>query len=264
MTPVPAGPHGLAGTGTFEAMSGSTIEIQTDDGTADAYLTCPDNGEGWHGVLFLMDAFGLRERIEAMADRIAACGYAVLAPNLFYRAGRAPLFEMPDLSDPNGRDAFMKQVRPLMAALTPERVEVDGRAYLDCLAQHAPGPVAVTGYCMGARIGWRIAVAFPDRVTALAGFHGGGLVTDDPESPHRSAERIKAEVYLGHADNDPSNTPEQIQTLERALDAAGVRYRSEVYEGATHGYTMSDTAAYNEPAAERHFNELFAVLQRVF
>lgn len=245
-------------------MSGSTIEISTPDGTADAYLTRPDDGNGHHGVLFLMDAFGLRDRIKEMTDRIAARGYVVLAPNLFYRAGRAPLFEMPDLTNPDNRAAFFAKLRPLMTELTPERVDADGRAYLDYLAQQAPGPVAVTGYCMGARIGWRIAAAHPDRVAALLGFHAGGLVTDDPDSPHRSAGRIKAELYLGHADNDQSNTPEQIRALEQALDAAGVHYRSELYEGAAHGYTMSDTAAYNEAAAERHFNELFATLQRVF
>lgn len=245
-------------------MSGSTIDIKTEDGTADAYLARPDSGEAEHAVLFLMDAFGLRPRIEQMADRIAARGYPVLAPNLFYRAGRAPLFDMPDLSDPDSRAAFFDKLRPLMNDLTPARIDNDARAYLDYLQEHVSGPVALTGYCMGARVGWRIAATYPDRVAALGGFHGGGLVTDDPDSPHRLAGKVKAEVYFGHADNDQSNTPEQIQTLEQALEAAGVPYRSEVYEGAAHGYTMSDTAAYSEPAAERHFSELFALLQRAF
>jgi carboxymethylenebutenolidase len=245
-------------------MSASTIDIKTPDGTADAYLARPDSGDAQHGVLFLMDAFGLRKRIEQMAERIAARGYVVLAPNLFYRAGRAPLFEMPDLSDPDKRGEFFEKLRPLMGELTPQRIESDSRAYLDCLAEQAQEPVAITGYCMGARVGWRIAAAYPERVAALAGFHGGGLVTDDADSPHRLTGKIKAEVYLGHADNDQSNTPEQIHALEESMDAAGLRYRSELYEGAAHGYTMSDTAAYNEPAAERHFNELFALLQRAF
>ena len=117
---------------------------------------------------------------------------------------------------------------------------------------------------MGARVGWRIAADYPDRVAALGGFHGGGLVTDAPDSPHRSAAELTAELYFGHADQDPSMTAEQIEGLDRALDDAGVSYRAEVYEGAHHGYTMSDTAAFNEAACERHFAELFALLDRTF
>jgi carboxymethylenebutenolidase len=96
----------------------------------------------------------------------------------------------------------------------------------------------------------------------VAGFHGGGLVTDAPDSPHRAAASLKAEVYFGHADNDQSNTPEQIAALDRALDEAGISYRSEVYEGARHGYTMSDMPVFDEAATERHFGELFALLDR--
>jgi carboxymethylenebutenolidase len=245
-------------------MNAAMIDVPTHEGTADAYLATPDVAEARHGVLFLMDAYGLRPAIERMADRIAERGYAVLAPNLFYRRGRAPVFEMPDLTDAEQRSAFFDTVRPLMQELTPERIVADGRAYLDALSERVPGRVAVTGYCMGARQAWRIATAFPDRVAALAGFHAGGMATDAPDSPHRSAAQLKAEVYLGHADNDRSNTPEQIKTLEEALDAAGVKYRSEVYSGAAHGYTMADTPAYDEAAAERHFTELFALLERAF
>jgi carboxymethylenebutenolidase len=240
----------------------STIEIKTADGVADAYLVRPDGEAPLPGVLLAIDAFGLRPRIEEMADRIAEQGYVVLAPNLFYRAGRAPLFELPDLTDADTRAAFFAELRPLMEALTPETVNADGGAYLDALAGYAPGPVAITGYCLGARIALRLAATYPDRVAAVGGFHGGQLVTDDPDSPHRGAERIRAEVYLGHADNDQSNTPEQIAALDEALDAAGVRHRSEVYAGAVHGYTMADTAAYDEAAAERHFENLFALLGR--
>jgi carboxymethylenebutenolidase len=199
-----------------------------------------------------------------MADRIAARGYAVLAPNLFYRHGRAPLFELGDLSDPEQRTAIFERVKPLIAELTPARVTADGRAYLDALNERVAGPVAITGYCMGARAAWRIAAAYPERVAALGGFHAGGLVTDAPDSPHLSADRLQAEVYFGHADNDRTNTPEQIKALEEALASAGVSYRSEVYPGAIHGYTMRDAAAYDETAAERHFTELFALLERAF
>jgi carboxymethylenebutenolidase len=243
-------------------MRSSTIDISCPQGVADAYLTRPDEGERHPGVLFMMDAFGLRPRIEAMADRIAERGYAVLAPNLFYRAGRTPVLPFPDTSQEGARTEFFKGVRPLMAELTPERIAADGAGYLDELAEVAEGSFAITGYCMGARLGWWIAAAHPDRVAALAGFHGGGLVSDDATSPHRSAGALRAEVYLGHADQDPSNSAEQIATLDAALADAGVRHRSEVYAGASHGYTMADTPVYDEPACERHFAALFDLLDR--
>jgi len=243
-------------------MQSSTVDIKTPDGVADAYLAKPDESGSHAGVLFIMDAIGLRPRIEEMADRIAAEGYVVLAPNVFYRAGRAPVVSLPDFTDPDARAGFMQSIRPLMEQLTPDAVARDGAAYLDYLQDAAPGPVAITGYCMGGRIGWRIAAAHPDRVAALASFHGGGLVTDAPDSPHRSAAQISAEMYFGHADEDPSMTAEQIATLERALEDAGAVYTSELYEGAMHGYTMSDTAAYDEASTERHFTELFRLLGR--
>lgn len=243
-------------------MTGTTVEIAAPDGVADAYLARPDDGVH-PGVLFIMDAYGLRPTIEEMADRIAADGYLVLAPNVFYRAGRSPVLPMPDLSDPDQRKNFFQSVRPLIEQLTPDRLAADGAAYLDYLAEVAsPGPVAITGYCMGGRVGWRIAAAHPDRVAALGAFHPGGLVTDAPDSPHRSAAGLKAEVYLGFADQDPSMTAEQITTLERTLEDVGARYRSEVYEGARHGYTMADGPVYDEAAAGRHFRELRSLLDR--
>jgi len=244
------------------ALRSSTVDIETPDGVADAYLTRPDDDERHPGVLFIMDAYGVRPRIEEMADRIAERGYAVLAPNVFYRAGRSPVLPFPDMSDESARADFFKGVRPLMGALTPERLAADGAAYLDELGRVADGPVAITGYCMGARVGLRIAAAHPDRVAALAGFHGGGLVTDDPDSPHRSVGALRGEVYFGHADQDRSNSAEQIATLDAALEDAGVTQCSEVYTGAAHGYTMSDTPAYDEQAAERHFAALFDLLER--
>jgi carboxymethylenebutenolidase len=243
-------------------MQSSIIDIATADGVADAYVARPDDRPR-PGVLFIMDAYGLRPTIHEMVDRIAADGYVVLAPNVFYRAGRAPVLPLPDLNDPEQRASFFQSLRPLIDELTPQRIVSDGRAYLDQLAQQAAaGPVAITGYCMGARVGWRLAAAHPDRVAALGGFHAGGLVTEAPDSPHRSAADVKAELYFGFADQDPSMSAEQIATFERALDAAGARYRSEVYEGAKHGYTMADTAAFDESARERHFRELRALLER--
>jgi carboxymethylenebutenolidase len=235
-------------------MSGERIEVTTEDGVANAYLARPDD-DPHPAVLLIMDAYGLRPQIEAMADRIAEQGYVVLAPNVFYRDVRGELLTTEEIS---GGNAFAK-VLPLVRGLTPDVIERDGPAYFDALGD---GPVAITGYCMGGRAGWALAAAYPDRVTALGGFHVGGLVTGAPDSPHTRAGSIAAEVYFGHADNDRNMSPEQIATLDGALDDAGVRHRTEVYEGAAHGYTMADTPAYDEAAAERHYRELFALLDR--
>jgi carboxymethylenebutenolidase len=243
-------------------MEGSTVEVTTPDGVADAHLARPDDRPR-PGVLLITDAFGLRPTTAEMADRIAADGYVVLAPNVFYRSGRAPVLPVPDLSDPERRAGFFRSLQPLVEQLTPERLAADGTAYLDFLGEVAsPGPVGITGYCMGGRLGWQIATGHSDRVAALAAFHPGRLVTDAPDSPHRSAADLRAELYFGFADQDPSMTAEQIATLERTLQAAGARYRAEVYQGARHGYTMADTAAYDQAARERHFRELRALLQR--
>lgn len=243
-------------------MSAQTIDIETQDGIANAYLAAPDDGESHPGVLLIMDALGLRPQIERMADRIAARGFVVLAPNVFYRAGREPVPPIPDLADPAQRGEFFGKVMPLIQGLTAEMVVRDAPAYLAVLEDASTGPIAITGYCMGGRVGWRIAAAFPDHVAALGAFHTGGLVTEEEDSPHLSADRLSAELYLGHADNDEHMSPEHIAALEEALQDAGVAHRSELYNDAAHGYTMADMPVYDEAAAERHFRELFALLDR--
>jgi carboxymethylenebutenolidase len=243
-------------------MNGSTIDVPTRDGVADCYLTRPTAEGPRPGVLLVMDAIGLRPRIEEMADRIAARGYVVLAPNVFYRGGRAPLWETPDLDTPDARSRFFGTLGPLMGALTPTAAMADGGAYLDRLAEVSVGPVGVTGYCFGGWLGWVIAAAHPDRVAAFGGFHTGRVVTDKEDSAHLLAPRVSAEVYWGHADQDPSMTTENIAVLDQAMDDAGVRHTTELYEGARHGYTMADTSAYDAAATERHFQALFALLQR--
>jgi carboxymethylenebutenolidase len=242
-------------------MPGEMVDVATPDGVADAYLARHDD-ERRPAVLLVMDAYGLRPQIERMADRIAAQGYVVLAPNVFYRAGRSPVLSLEGLDDPDRRGEVFARAMPLIRELTTERIVSDADPYLDRLEQAGRGPVAITGYCMGGRVGWRIAAAFPERVAALGAFHVGGLVTEAEDSPHRSAGKLDAELYLGYADNDRSMPAEAIAEVDRALDAAGVRYRSEVYPGAAHGYTMADTPAYDEAAAERHYTELFALLAR--
>src|SRR3984957_17537434 len=186
-------------------MSGERVSIRTEDGVADGSLARPADDDGrLPGVLFLVDAFGLRAQIEQMANRIAERGFVVLAPNVFYRHGAAPVLPMPALEDPDSRGPFMEKNRPMRQELPPELIASDSRAYLDFLAGVSRGPFAITGYCMGARLGWRIATAHPDRLLALAGFHGGGLVTDDEDSPHRSADELTVEACFGYTDDERS------------------------------------------------------------
>ncbi len=247
------------------AVHGVSVDIQTPDGVADAYVAHPDDGAAHPGVIVYQDAFGLRPALREVADRIAASGYTVLAPNAFYRAGRAPLFDLPDPIDPKSRPEIFEKIRPLMQGLTLDVVKSDSGAYLDWLASSelvADGPVGLTGYCMGGRLVLFTAASHPDRVAAGGCFHTGGLVTDSPDSAHLLLEPITAELFLGYADNDQSATPEQIETFDKALDAAGITHTTEVYEGAVHGYTQADTEAYNAEASERHFRDLVALLDR--
>ncbi|MEU1179993.1 dienelactone hydrolase family protein [Streptomyces sp. NPDC005820] len=249
------------------SVQGTAVDIPTEDGVADAYLAHPGDGTPRPGVLLYQDAFGLRPHLKAMADRLAAAGYTVLVPNVFYRHGRAPVVEMPEFIDPAARPEIFGSLMPIMQSLTNDLTERDAGAYLRWLEESplvADGPVALTGYCMGARLSLLTAGTHPERVAAAAGFHGGRLATDTPESPHLVAERITAELYFGHADNDQSLPPEQIQRLEDTLTAAGVRHTCEVYEGARHGFTQADTASYDEAAAERHWAALLDLLKRTF
>lgn len=241
---------------------GETIEIRTGDGVAEAYLT---GGPGRPGVLFYIDAIGLRPRIEEMADRIASWGYVVLAPNVFYRDGRAAdLAPQADLRDPGAREAFFAAgVMDRVRALTPDLAGPDSDAWVGELAKHAgDGPIGVTGYCMGARLALRAAGRFPGTVAAVGGFHGGGLVTDAEDSPHLAIAGSSAEYAFGHADQDRSMPLEAVEALERTLQEAGRPHLNEVYEGAAHGYTMADTSTYDEAGTERHFGVLRDLLAR--
>ncbi|MGV9500866.1 dienelactone hydrolase family protein [Streptomyces sp. NPDC003642] len=249
------------------AVQGTDVDIPTGDGTADAYLAHPDDGAAHPAVLVFMDAFGLRPNLRSMADRLAGEGYTVLVPNLFHRAGRAPLFDLPEFIDPGARPGVFERITPVMRTLTDELAMRDTGAYLRWLAESpvaAGGPVALTGYCMGARLSLLTAGTYPERVAAAAGFHGGRLATDTPDSPHLVAGQVTAELYFGHADQDPSLPPEQIERLEEALTAAGVRHRCEVYTGAPHGFTQADTAAYHEEGDRRHWAALLDLLKRTF
>ncbi|MEO5851898.1 MAG: dienelactone hydrolase family protein [Nocardioides sp.] len=242
---------------------GRTIEIATPDGPAEAYLTRPDDDTPHPGVLFYVDAIGLRPRIEEMADRIASWGYVVLAPNVFYRDGTAAgLAPTTDLTVPANREAFFGEAMARVGALVPDLSDPDARRWVDALLEHAGAPIGVTGYCMGARLATRTAAVAPDEVAAVGGFHGGGLVTDGPDSPHLTLRDARAEFVYGHADHDRSMPPEAVATLGRALEEAGLNHVNEVYAGASHGYTMADSAPYDEAATERHFAALEGLFAR--
>ena len=241
------------------------IEIPTPDGTAQAYLGRPE-GPSKGGVLFYMDALGLRPRIADMVEEIASWGYLVLAPNVFYRDGDVDAVGPgdADLRIAENRAAFFASgVMDRIGNLTPERVAVDVPAYVETLCKYAgDGPIGTHGYCMGARLAIRTAGLLPDEVVAVGGFHGGGLATDEPESPHTKIAGTHAEYVFGHADNDRSMTPDDVATLGRTLEAAGLTYTNEIYPGASHGYTMADTSEWHAEACARHFGELKALYDR--
>ncbi|MGC4951333.1 dienelactone hydrolase family protein [Streptomyces sp. DT224] len=239
-------------------MPTKTLHIFTADGQADAFAAFPDNSEQHPGVLMYPDGFGIRPVLREMARELAGHGYYVLVPNLFYRHGPAPVIELPEHIGEEVRPAVFAQLMPLIEAHTAERVLSDADAYLSFLAAQpevSAGPVAVTGYCIGGLYAMRTAAAHPGRVAALAAFHGP-VGVDGPGL----FSKLTAQVHLGHAEGDM--TPETLAELGQALDAAGVGYTSEIYPGTVHGFTMSDTDAFNPAALQRHWDRLFPLLDR--
>lgn len=234
------------------------IDLSTTDGTVEAYHS---GDETVPGVLFFIDAIGLRPQIFSMCDRVASWGYSVLAPNVLHRSG--PVAEVrPDgpLDTDEKRAAFFEKAMPRVNALTAELAETDIPQYVAALRGLAGGgPIGTTGYCMGARLAVRAAGLEPT-VAACGGFHGGGLATEEPDSPHTRIAGSQAAYVFGHADGDRSMPPEQVERLEQALVAAGRPHTNEIYPGAAHGYTMADTTMYDEASAERHFTQLRALL----
>ncbi len=243
-------------------MANQSIDITTPHGTCDAYVSYPDAGGPFPAVLFYMDGIGFRDTVKKMADRLASHGYYVLLPNMFYTFGRGQLMTAAEIFNPDNRPRIMQMIM----ANTSEKLKSDTQIFLDFIAaqkQVKPGSkIGVTGYCMGGAMVVRAAAVFPDRVAAGGVFHGGALATDDPQSPHKLLSTVKAELYFGHADNDAFSTAEQIKTLEAALKAANVKFESELYAGAAHGYTMEDLPVYNKDAAERHWTKLLALFER--
>ncbi|ATB40752.1 dienelactone hydrolase [Cystobacter fuscus] len=244
-------------------MAVQAVDIKTPEGTLDARLYHPDGEGQWPAVLLITDAMGIRPAFEAMANRLAAAGYVVLLPNVYYREGRAPL---PGLAEGSFTDeAVRKRIFGLISALTPERVKTDAAAQLDFLSAQSQvkgSRVGVVGYCMGGAIAVRLMADFPDRIVAAASYHGGRLATDEPSSPHLLASKLKGEVYFGHADQDVFMPAEAIARLEAALKSAGVKHQSELYVGARHGFAVEGMPVYDKDASERHWQTLLSLFGR--
>lgn len=240
------------------------FKIETADGSSTAFVFRPDTGNR-PGVIFFTDIFGTRQSQEDMAKRIAAEGYAVLMPNIFYRSGEPPMF---DFKPEFGEEKTMKRLGELRTPLTPEAIERDVAAYVDFLAQRdgvAARAMGAVGFCFSGKVALYAAAVRPTHIGAAASLHGGGLVTEGTDSPHLLLPRIQARLYFGHAVEDRSMPKEAIDTLDQALASWGGRYESEVYEGAHHGWTVPDHGTYSEKPAERAFmklKQLFAATLR--
>jgi carboxymethylenebutenolidase len=234
-----------------------TVSIRTGDGDCPAYVFTPASGTGpWPAVIFFMDGLGIRPILFEMSQRIADDGYVVLMPDTYYRGGPyepfnpKAIFAEGNLFDHIGK--WFMSTNPLKAAADTK----DYIAYLDSRSDVAGEKIGTTGYCMGGAMALAAAGTYPDRIAAAASFHGGNLASDEPTSPHLLAGTMKGRIYVAGADEDPYYPLEMHERLKAAFDAAGTDYEAEIYPGALHGWTMADFPIYNEPAAERHFDEL--------
>lgn len=242
-------------------MSRSTVVLKTRDGQTEASVFRPDSGEGpWPAVLVYQDGRGIRPALFELGERIAQGGYFVLLPDLFYRAGP---YEAPDAEVFSRDPAFRKQwQQKYIATATKANVRSDTEAFLAFLAAEPDVrslAIGTTGYCMGGGLSLSAAGHFPDRVIAAASYHGGNLATDEPDSPHLLAPRIRARVYVAGAVEDASFPDQQKQRLIDAFEKAGVQHTVETYEGAKHGWVPSDSAVYDRAASERHYQTLLAL-----
>jgi carboxymethylenebutenolidase len=232
------------------------VSIAAADGPCGGCLFRPESDGPRPGVLHLTDISGIRPAYRDMGRRLAAEGYVVLMPNVFYRTRTPPMFD-PGMKA--GDDAWRARFAELTAPLTPDAQERDGAAYVDDLAGREgvrPGAMGVVGYCFTGPFAMRVAAARADRIVAAASFHGVGLWTDAPTSPHLVLPRVRARLYFGHAIEDRSMPEEAIAKLEATLAAWGGQWKSETYAGAHHGWTASSSSVYNQAQADRAFAKL--------
>lgn len=237
------------------------LEVPTRDGKPESFLYRPDASGVYPGVVMYTDIAGIRPAYHRIAQRLSEQGFTVLFPNIFHRVSRLPVF---DFTPKMGDERTMKRLGELRAGLNAEQMAADGAAYTDFLLAQKnvkQGKTGAVGYCFTGSMAMRTAAARPDNVAAAASFHGGGLFTDRPDSPHLLLPRIRARLYFGHAIEDRSMPADAIVKLEAALKAWGGKYESETYEGARHGWTHADSPVYNEAQAERAFVKLTALFK---
>lgn len=239
----------------------SEVEIKTPDGVADAYLVHPTTGKH-PGVLIWPDIFGLRPAFRQMGKRLAESGYAVLVVNPFYRTQKAPTSpEHPDFNDPATRQMLMG----LMGSLTPATTAIDAKAFIDYLdgqgATDQKRKIGTTGYCMGGPLVFETAAAMAHRVGAGGTFHGGGLVTDKPDSPHLLIPKMSAHFLIAIAENDDQKQPDAKGVLRASFANAKLPAEIEVYEGALHGWCPPDSRVYNEVQAEKAWSRLMTLFK---
>ncbi len=240
----------------------TNVEIKTPDGTADCYFVHPTTG-AHAAVLVWPDVLGLRTAFRQMGKRLAESGYSVLVVNPFYRQKRAPV--VPDgasFADESTRNVVMG----LAQGLNPTTHVTDAKAFIAWLdgqpSVDKGRKVGTTGYCMGGPITMRTAAAVADRVGAAASFHGGNLVTSNPDSPHLLVPQMKAQYLFAIAENDDQREPEAKNVLRESFAKAGLPAEIEVYAGAAHGWCPPDSAVYNEPQAERAWSRMLALFDK--
>lgn len=237
------------------------FDLTTRDGAMETFCVHPDRGTH-PAVLMLMDAPGIREELYDMARRLAACGYCVLLPNLYYRAGRDSKFGPGVLvmGDPE-RDR-MRAIRTRMTIPPVMRDVADMLSWLDTQPQVKPGPVGVHGYCMSGPYALAAAARFPGRVAAAASFYGTWLVSDAEESPHLTLGQGKAELYISCAEHDELAPLPMVAELKALFEASGARGELEISPGVHHGFAFPQRKVYDREAAERHWERLLALYGR--
>ena len=233
----------------------SDVTVKTPDGTADCYFVRPASGTA-PGVLVWPDIFGLRPAFRQMGKRLAETGYSVLVVNPFYRVKKAPTADA-------GAATPIQQLLPLAQALNETTHMTDAKAFIAWLDQQSAvaknRKMGTQGYCMGGPMALRTAAAVPDRVGAVASFHGGGLVTDMPNSPHLQAAKTKAQLLIAIAANDDMRAPNEKNVLKDTFAKANLPAEVEVYTGAAHGWCPPDSQVYNESQAEKAWSRLLAL-----
>lgn len=244
-------------------MSEDKVSIKTRDGNCNAWVVKPANARAdkLPAVIFYMDAFGIRPAMHQMAKHIADQGYVVLLPDLFYRVGPYETLDPKEVF----KGDFRAIVGPRMASTNNIKAAEDSAAflaYLDTRSDVAVKKVGTVGFCMGGGMAIATAGFYPDRVAAAASFHGGGLMTDQPTSPHHFVSKIKGEVYVAGADQDQNYPLEMAKNFEAELTKAGVKHRCEIYAGKHHGWMKPDMPVFDAEGAERGWKELFALYAR--